>query len=134
MIDTIREARDKGKRVYIIGNGGSACNAEHIACDLLACDVRAHALTSLGIMTALANDTGYHWTFAGQLQVYGEPGDVLIALSGSGKSINILLACEVAEYLQMKVIRYFGSDLSLGMQEAEEAQIVLGHQFRKELG
>jgi len=133
MIEAIKSARSKGKRVYIIGNGGSACNAEHIACDLLACNVRAFALTSLGILTATANDIGYHWIFAQQLQVYADPGDILIALSGSGKSPNILNACDVAEVLGMKVFRYFGAEMSLDMQESEEAQIVLGHQLRKEL-
>ena len=117
----------RAKRVYLCGNGGSAANAIHIANDLIACGIRAHALTAdIATLTAIANDFGYPWVFSHQVSLFGEPGDLLIALSGSGKSQNILAAIAAAEDIGMDVFRMFGGEL--GMQSAEEAQLVLGHE------
>lgn len=123
LADSIRSA----KRVYIIGNGGSAANAIHIANDLLSEGIRAHALTAdISTITALANDFGYENVFSAQIAIYGEAGDLLIALSGSGKSPNILRAIETADAIGMDVERIFGNGLT--MQEAEQEQLRLGHE------
>lgn len=119
------------KRVYIIGNGGSYANAAHIANDLLSCGVRAYTLDS-ATLSAFANDHGWYQAFVRWLRVVGERGDLLIALSGSGKSPNILKAIEEAEKIGMTVERIFGAP-ELGMQEAEEMQVWLGHQVLKDL-
>lgn len=119
------------KRVYIIGNGGSYANAAHIANDLLSCDVRAYTLDA-ATLTAFANDHGYYRCFARWLHVVGEKGDLLIALSGSGKSPNILVAIEEAEMIGMDVERVFGAP-TLDMQKAEEEQIWLGHELMRQL-
>ncbi len=126
----LAKAIQKAKRVYIIGNGGSYANAAHIANDLLACGIKAFTLDAASL-TASANDFGYETVFARWITVLGEKGDLLIALSGSGKSPNILKAIEAAERIGMSVHRIFGDALvrTQGwMQGAEEHQLYLGHQ------
>ena len=120
------------KRVYVIGNGGSYANAIHIANDLIACGIRAHTLDP-ATLTAMANDYGWYQGFVRWIKTVGEPGDLLIALSGSGKSPNILMACEAAEKLGMDVHREFGAAQGLDMQASEERQIWLGHELMKAL-
>lgn len=127
LTDAIRAA----KRVYLVGNGGSAANAIHIANDLLACGVKAFTLDAASL-TASANDFGYETVFARWLEVVGEEGDLLVALSGSGKSPNILAAIETAERKGMTVHRIFGAPI-MGMQEAEEHQVWLGHEVMRAL-
>ena len=117
--------------VYIIGNGGSYANAMHIANDLIACGIRAHTLDP-STLTATANDYGYEHVFSRWLRVFANRGDLLIALSGSGKSPNILNAISVAEEIGMDVERVFGAP-RLGMQEAEERQVILGHELMRQL-
>jgi len=120
------------KRVYIIGNGGSYANAMHMCNDLLARNIRAYTLDP-ATLVANANDHGFHNSFARWVLVVGEPGDLLIALSGSGKSLNILLACEAAERLGMTVHKIFGAERGENMQQAEEAQIKIGHELWTQL-
>ena|SRR3990167_286712 len=128
LTDRVRAA----KRIFIIGNGGSASNAGHICNDLIACGIRAHTL-DMATLTATANDHGYEFVFSKWLITMGESGDLLIALSGSGKSKNILNAIEAAKAIGMDVERVFGAEQGLDMQQAEEAQIKLGHDLMREL-
>lgn len=114
-------------KVLIIGNGGSYANAQHIANDLIAAGVCALTLDAASL-TASANDCGYENVFSRWVHVAGEKSDLLVALSGSGTSRNILSAIEEAERIGMKVWRVFGADMGLDMQSAEEAQIKLGHE------
>ena len=127
-LEIIRNA----KRVYIIGNGGSYANAIHICNDLLSVGIRAYTLDP-AFLTATANDRGYEQVFSRWISIVGERGDCLIALSGSGKSPNILSASDMAERIGMTVIKVFGSELSLKMQEAEEYQLVWGHDLWRQL-
>lgn len=120
----------KAKRVYIIGNGGSYANAMHMQNDLLACGVRAFTLDP-ATLTAFANDHSYEDAFARWLRIVGEPGDLLIALSGSGKSPNILRACAAAVAIGMDVERVFGAAEGFDMQSAEERQIFIGHELMR---
>lgn len=122
----------RGKRVYIIGNGGSYANAMHIANDLLSVGVRAHTMDT-ATFSAFSNDHGHEKAFAMWLSVVGERGDLLIALSGSGKSPNILAACTEAERIGMTVERVFGAALGQDMQHAEEYQLVMGHELMRDL-
>src|SRR5688572_17465813 len=99
LLDDVKQA----KRVYICGNGGSAANAIHMANDLILCGIRAHPLVAdVSTLTAIANDFGYEHVFSRQLRVYGEPGDLLIAMSGSGNSPNILEALKAAKEIGVK--------------------------------
>jgi D-sedoheptulose 7-phosphate isomerase len=126
LIKAIREA----PRCYIIGNGGSYANAVHICNDLLACGVKAYTLDP-ATLTASANDYGYETVFSRWISTVGEPGDLLIAMSGSGMSMNILKAISAAEFCGMKVYRIFGNERSENMQAAEEAQIAIGHEVMR---
>ena len=120
------EKINKAKRIYIIGNGGSYSNAQHIQNDLLAVGIKAYTLEPSSL-TASANDFGYETVFSRWLRVVGEKGDLLIALSGSGKSRNILEAIKVAEDIGMEVHKVFGAEMGQDMQAAEEFQLVIGH-------
>jgi len=128
LLDRVRAA----KRVYIIGNGGSYANAVHICNDLLACGIKAYTLDP-ATLTASANDYGYETVFSRWLYVVAEPGDLLIALSGSGKSKNILLALRAAERIGMDIHREFGAEKQQSMQLAEEWQLFVGHQLLRGL-
>lgn len=128
LIQLVRAA----KRVYIIGNGGSYANAQHICNDLLLAGVRAYVLDP-ATLTAFANDFGYDVVFSKWLLIVGTSDDLLIALSGSGKSSNILNAVEAAKLIGMKVWEEFGARQGLDMQASEERQIFLGHEVMRAL-
>lgn len=128
MLEKIRKA----KRVYIVGNGGSFANAIHIQNDLEASGVRAHTLNP-ATLTATANDFDYEFVFSKWIMLHGETGDLLIALSGSGKSRNILNAVEAARLLGMDVWEEYGAIQGFDMQASEERQLFLGHELMREL-
>jgi D-sedoheptulose 7-phosphate isomerase len=128
LADAVRNAR----RVYLIGNGGSYANAVHIANDLLSVGVRAYTLDPASL-TASANDFGYDTVFSRWLTVVGEKGDLLIALSGSGNSDNILKGIETAQKLGMKTMLITRHLQGVDMQESEEEQLQVGHAVMKEL-
>lgn len=128
----LERAVRRAKRVYVIGNGGSYANAAHIANDLLAAGVKAYTLDA-ATLTASANDYGYESVFSRWLYTVAEPGDCLVALSGSGRSPNILAAIAAAEDIGMEVVRVFGAERGLDMQAAEEEQVRLGHELRRTL-
>ena len=103
-VDTIAEAYHTGRQVFILGNGGSAATASHLACDLqkgiggeAPRKFKVMAVTdSVPIMTAWANDTDYSRIFSEQIDTWANPGDLVIAISGSGNSPNVIRAVEVA--------------------------------------
>lgn len=137
------------KQVFLCGNGGSAGNAIHLANDYLygiakksGMGLRVHALSSNpAILTCLGNDIGYERIFAEQLAVYGRPGDLLIVLSGSGNSPNIVAALEQSKMMQIKSYAILGFQGGLSkqladvpihfpiddMQIAEDLQLIVGH-------
>lgn len=106
VINDLMFAYDRGKHIFIFGNGGSAALASHFACDLGKGTIvssngqkrfRVMALTdNVPLMTAWANDSCYEQIFAEQLRNFLTPGDVAFAISGSGNSPNILRGLEVA--------------------------------------
>jgi D-sedoheptulose 7-phosphate isomerase len=103
----LEQARERGARVYVLGNGGSASTASHLACDLTktaqpagARPLRAQSLTAdTAMLTAFANDTSYQEALARQLVAYADPTDVVVAISASGQSPNILTALDAARRL-----------------------------------
>jgi D-sedoheptulose 7-phosphate isomerase len=104
-----------GAKVLVCGNGGSAADAQHFAAELVGrmCRERrplpAIALSSdPSVVTALGNDYGYEQLFARQVEAHGTPGDVLVAISTSGRSRNILAALETARRLRMQTIALVG--------------------------
>jgi D-sedoheptulose 7-phosphate isomerase len=101
--DAIVAAIRNGKRVYLLGNGGSAADAQHIAAELLGrfrtdrAALPAMALTTdSSVLTAISNDLGYERAFSRQLEGLLQPGDVVWALSTSGDSPNVLQAVRLA--------------------------------------
>ncbi len=97
------------QRFFFIGNGGSAAIAEHMAADWLkAGGVAAMCFNQSPLMSCIANDIGYDRVFANPLMLHGSAGDVLFAISSSGKSKSITSAAEIARDLRMKVITLSG--------------------------
>ena len=147
---TLRTVWGEQKQAFICGNGGSAANALHIANDLFfgiakeknLPGLRVHALTAnQSITTCLANDISYANIFSEQLKVYANRGDVLIALSGSGNSPNIITAIQTAKEMGLQtfaILGYSGGkclnmvDTAIhcavdDMQIAEDVQVIVGH-------
>jgi histidinol-phosphate phosphatase family protein len=114
--DALWAAWEQDRTVFIIGNGGSAATASHMANDLTKQahvpgrkPLRAHALTdSVEALTAIANDTGYENVFATQLRTHARAGDLLILISCSGNSPNLIRAIEVAKRMHVKTIAFGG--------------------------
>ncbi|MCE2438620.1 MAG: SIS domain-containing protein [Candidatus Latescibacteria bacterium] len=104
VITLMRSARDSGKRIFAIGNGGSASTASHFVNDLgkgasVGRETRFKVIPltdNVEWMTALSNDLSYEDVFVEQLKNFAEPGDVLLAISGSGNSENVLRAVRFA--------------------------------------
>ncbi len=143
----------EGRQVFICGNGGSAANALHMANDLLygtgACGqepvlpgIKVEALSAnTGVLTCLANDTGYENIFSHQLEVKASEGELLIILSGSGNSLNVMKALQTGRKMKLKtytITAYTGglskdlSDVPIhfpidDMQIAEDTQLITGH-------
>ena len=128
LADRVRRA---GK-VLLIGNGGSSATAAHICNDLESCGIRAYVMNE-ATKSAWENDHGHENVFARWVNLHGDSIDLLIALSGSGKSENVLKAVAAAEARGMDVHREFGAAQGLDMQQAEEAQLRLGHDLMRAL-
>ncbi|HXF10658.1 MAG TPA: SIS domain-containing protein [Desulfuromonadaceae bacterium] len=116
-IRILARARDEGRRIFVCGNGGSASDATHLATEFLCrfVDDRrpypAISLTANGeFMTAVCNDYSADEIFARQVWGLGEKGDVLVALTTSGKSKNVLRALEEAKRKGMESICFLGRD------------------------
>lgn len=115
--DIIIKAFGDKRCVYLIGNGGSAADAQHIAGELIGRfkinrrPLPAIALTTdTSVITALANDFGYETCFARQVEALAKPGDVLLAFSTSGNSKGILNAVQVAKKIGTITIGFTGKD------------------------
>ena len=101
----LREARSNGKRIFIFGNGGSGSTATHFACDInkgvsYGKKERFRVIClndNIPTMLAYSNDVGYDVVFKEQLENFVEQGDVVIGISGSGNSKNVLFAMELAK-------------------------------------
>lgn len=138
-----------GRRVFVCGNGGSSANAVHLANDMhygiakgRRPGLRMHALpANVAILTCLANDEGYDKVFSLQLEVEGNPGDILLVFSGSGNSPNILKVLEQAKKMGIRsfaILGYSGgkakamADVPIhfaidDMQISEDLQMIVGH-------
>ena len=146
--DLIINAYAQGRKLLLCGNGGSAADAQHIAAELVGRfkkerrGLPAIALTTdTSIMTAVANDYGYDVLFSRQIEALGGKDDILIAISTSGNSQNIIRAVEVAKFKGLKTIGFLGNDggllknlvdipLVVPSQESDRTQeihILIGH-------
>jgi D-sedoheptulose 7-phosphate isomerase len=149
VITTLLECAGRGSTVFIFGNGGSAATASHFACDLAkntqvpgAPHFRVIALTdNLSLMTAWANDTSYDNIFAAQLSSLVQPGDVVIGISCSGNSANVLNAMKLARHQGATTVAFTGDqggrlkemvDICLlipspRIEQQEDAHLILEH-------
>lgn len=103
IIDIIIQAFEEGRTIFVFGNGGSAATASHVMCDLnkgassQGRRLRVMAFTdNVALLTAWANDAGYQYVFSEQLKNFVQPGDVVLAISGSGNSASILEGLKTA--------------------------------------
>jgi D-sedoheptulose 7-phosphate isomerase len=114
----LRQARDENRQVFTCGNGGSASTASHFVTDLVKGAsygrdrrFRIQALTdSLSTITAYANDVSFDAIFAEQLKNHAAPGDLVLCISGSGNSPNVLAAAQTARQLGCRIIALTGLD------------------------
>lgn len=148
-IDILKLAHAEGRQVFLLGNGGSAMTAAHIACDFQkgikeATGKRFKAISitdNVALMTAWANDTDYDNIFSEQLDSLLHKGDIVIAISGSGNSPNVLRAVERANELGAITLGWSGFDggklarlvhkpliiCSDNMQRIEDVHMIIGH-------
>lgn len=126
-IHTLLDARDRGATIYFIGNGGSAATASHFANDLAIGTnsyekpFRVMSLTdNQAVITALGNDFGYEEIFVRQLRVLGVAGDVVVGISASGNSSNLVRAFEYAKLAGIKSVAITAFDGGKMKQMADE--------------
>jgi D-sedoheptulose 7-phosphate isomerase len=106
-----RAAHDRGNKLILIGNGASATMASHFASDFSKnAGIRALAVNDSAMLTALVNDIGPETVFARQIEFYAQAGDVLVAISSSGASPNILVAAAEARKRGCSLITFSGFD------------------------
>lgn len=154
-ISMIKKCQKSGRKIFTCGNGGSAYNASHFVTDwnkmmhvkknkkiqtISLCD-------NLGIMTAYSNDLSFEKIFSGQLFTLMNNGDILLCISGSGNSKNLIEAIKVAKKKKCKTISFVGFDggklknisdyvvhvPSFDMQICEDIHLMLGHMVMKSL-
>ena len=117
-IEWFRESRDAGRHIFVCGNGGSASTASHFTCDMVKGasyerDSRFRILSltdSLPTLTAYSNDAGYDTVFVEQLKNFAKAGDLVMCISGSGNSPNVVRAMEYAKSIGCKTLALTGRD------------------------
>ncbi len=149
-VTVISKALKNGQKILFCGNGGSAADAQHLAAEFvvrLSHDLKRPALpaialtTDTSILTAGANDLGFDHIFSRQVEALGQPGDVLVGITTSGNSPNVINAFQIAQKKQMQTIAFLGNDggickdlsetpiivPSSNVQHIQEAHITIGH-------
>lgn len=148
IIELCKGAVVTGHTIFLCGNGGSAADSQHIAAEFVGRFLKereglpAIALTTdTSILTAVGNDYGFDKVFSRQVEALGKPGDILIGISTSGNSRNVIAAFEKAKVKQMKTIAFTGNkssesekiaDVTLKIPSAitariQECHILVGH-------
>lgn len=149
LAEVLTDARDSGRSVYTMGNGGSSAAASHLVNDLVKGSYgsdgrrfRAYCLSdNVPLLTAFGNDDSYETVFSRQIECYVKPGDIVIAISGSGNSPNILHGLHRARECGATTASILGfgggkaaelSDLAVilpsdNMQRVEDLHVIVGH-------
>jgi D-sedoheptulose 7-phosphate isomerase len=149
IVKSISETFEDGGKILICGNGGSAADSQHFAAEFVSSfskDIQRKSLPALAlttdssIITAYSNDYSFEGIFARQVEAFGKPGDILIALSTSGNSLNCIKAIEMANSLGLKTISFTGDsgqlrsnvDINLGISSSntqiiQEVHLVAYH-------
>jgi D-sedoheptulose 7-phosphate isomerase len=140
MLDLLRDLRRRNGSLYLVGNGGSAAVASHSVTDFLNVGrLRAMTIHDSSLVTCMANDYGYENAFARILSTLAQPGDVLIAISSSGRSLNIRNAAAKVRELGGAAVTLsgFASDnslralgnLNIWLDARDYGMVEIGHQF-----
>ena len=136
--DMVRQIHSVKKKVIVVGNGGSAAMASHVAVDLTkAASIRAINFNEADLITCFANDYGYEYWVEKALEAYADKGDLAILISSSGKSQNMLNAAEKAKNMGLSVITVSGflpdnplrklGDLNLWVNSSEYNIVEMTH-------
>lgn len=140
MLDLFRDLRRRSGNLYLVGNGGSAAVASHSVTDFLnVARLRATTIHDASLVTCMANDYGYENAFARILSVLVRPGDMLIAISSSGKSLNIRNAVVKTQELGGTVVTLSGfapdnplralGNFNIWLDAHDYGMVEIGHQF-----
>lgn len=137
LADDLDAAIKADRGIFICGNGGSAAIANHTLCDMIKCvssdtklTPRMHSLSvNTELLSALANDIGYENVFSYQLDMFARPGDVLITVSSSGNSPNVLKAIEKSKEIGMKSFAFTGFNGGESSVTADRNLHVPGHNY-----
>lgn len=122
------ETYQKGGKLLLLGNGGSMCDASHIAEEFVGRYKKerrampAMALTEPSLLTAIGNDYGFETIFRRQVEAWTQPGDMVIGLSTSGRSANVLAALRLAREFGARTVAFTGAQ---GLSDPEAADLVL---------
>ncbi len=138
--DKLTQLRDEAGSLYVIGNGGSAGVASHAATDFFnVAKIRATTLHECSLMTCMANDFGYENAYARMIRQMVRPRDIIIAISSSGKSMNIRNAAEEASNNGGYVVTLTGfasdnplrslGDINIWVDSCDYGMVEIGHQF-----
>ncbi|MBL6954522.1 MAG: SIS domain-containing protein [Alphaproteobacteria bacterium] len=136
MADRVAQAIAGGGKVLLCGNGGSAADAQHLAGEFLVRlrgSLNRDALPALSLitdsstLTACANDYGFEQIFARPLQALGQKGDVLLAITTSGNSANVLAALAVAKSQGLISLGFLGGDGGKALEQCDQAIVVPSH-------
>ena len=140
ILQLLQTCRQQYGTIYIVGNGGSAAIASHAVIDFInMAKMKAMSMLDSAVTTCLSNDYGYPHMYEKQLLQFARDGDVLIAISSSGRSLNILNAVKAASSMGAKVITMSGfsidnplrltGNLNLWLNSDDYGQIEIGHAF-----
>jgi D-sedoheptulose 7-phosphate isomerase len=131
VLNLLRETRNKNGRVFLMGNGGSAASISHASNDLIKfAKLRCFPITDTSVITAMANDEPDHFEsiFKKQLEVFldpiGSPNDIVLVLSGSGNSPNIVKALKYAKDNGIKTIGFLGRDGGQALQLCDQYVLI----------
>ncbi len=129
--EDMAERLKRGCKILVCGNGGSAADAQHLAAELSGRYVKERrALAGIALtvdtsaLTAIGNDYGFDRVFARQVEALGRPGDLLVGISTSGNSPNVILAVEAAKALGMRTLALLGRDGGKLKALADDALVV----------
>lgn len=131
MMEQAEGARSKRNKLMVVGNGGSAAIASHIAIDYTKNGgIPTQAFNDGAALTCLGNDLGYENVFARQIEMFGRPEDLLIAISSSGRSPNILAAVRAARATGCSVVTLSGFDADNPLRRMGDLNFyVASHQY-----
>ena len=109
VVSMLTDVKESGRKIIWVGNGGSAAITSHSAADYFRTgNIKTQCFSDASLLTCMSNDFGYPAVFAKPIELYAESGDILVAISSSGQSVNILNAVQAAKEKGCKVVTLSG--------------------------